>query len=80
MINPTVALFRWIDANEKNNEHISCEKSLNSTSNILKLVGGQHDLITMQIFFLCKENLFYLVIMFNLLLIAYPNNTKYTHT
>ena len=52
MKNPmVVALFRWFDTTEKNKEHI-IEISLNSSSILVKLVGGQNDFITFSIDFL----------------------------
>ena len=47
MKNPMVALFRWFYATEKRNEHISFEKSPNSTKIFARLVGGKQDLITL---------------------------------
>ena len=55
MRNPMVALYWWFGATEKRNTHISSEKSPNSSSIFVELVGEQHDSITLLIPSLGKE-------------------------
>ena len=53
-----------MDVTKKSDEHISSEKSLNSSSIFVKLVRGQHDLDTLQIHYNRKKNVLCLVILY----------------